>query len=49
MKIGSIGIYKGDIVRILQLGQSVAIVELLDNPRMSPFTIKPSDLAVFWI
>ena len=49
MKIGSIGIYQGDIVRVLQLGQSVAIVEVMDNPRISPFAIRPADLGVFWL
>lgn len=49
MKIGSIGIYHGDIVRVLQIGQSALIVEILDNPRIDPFPIVPIDFGLFWV
>jgi len=49
MKIGSIGLAHGDIVRVLKIGQSVLIVELLDNPRIAPYPIFPDDFSVFWI
>jgi hypothetical protein len=49
MKIGSIGFYHGDIVRVLQVGQSALIVEMLDNPRINPFPIVPDDFSVFWV
>ena len=49
MKIGSIGFYHGDIVRVLQIGQSALIVEILDNPRIDPFPIVPVDFGLFWV
>ncbi len=49
MKIGSIGFYHGDIVRVLQIGQSALIVEILDNPRINPFPITPTDFGLFWV
>lgn len=48
MKIGSIGFYNGDIVRILQLGQTALIIEILDNPRIDPFPVHPGEFALFW-
>lgn len=48
MKIGSIGFYNGDIVRVLQLGQTALIIEILDNPRINPFPVHPSEFALFW-
>lgn len=48
MKIGSIGFFNGDIVRILQLGQTALIVEVLDNPRINPFLVHPAEFALFW-
>lgn len=48
MKIGSIGFYHGDIVRVLQVGQSALIIEILDNPRVEPFPVNPSEFALFW-
>lgn len=49
MKIGSIGLCHGDIVRVLKIGQSVLIVELIDNPRIDPFSVFPDDFRVFWV
>jgi hypothetical protein len=48
MKIGSIGFFNGDIVRVLQIGQTALIIEILDNPRINPFPVNPGDFALFW-
>ena len=48
MKIGSIGFFHGDIVRVLQIGQTALIVEMLDNPRLDPFPVTPGEFALFW-
>jgi hypothetical protein len=48
MKIGSIGFFHGEIVRVLQIGQTALIIEVLDNPRINPFAVNPADFALFW-
>jgi hypothetical protein len=48
MKIGSIGFFHGDLVRVLQVGQTAVLVEVLDNPRINPFAVSFGDFALFW-
>lgn len=46
MKIGTIGIFDGDLIRIIGVDQLGYLVESLDNPRIKPFIVRQWEIRV---